>query len=385
MKRLTWIWLSGFLFTVNCFGYQVIRVTNPIDTVRDRQTVSVDMNRISGFGTVKPAIYNNVLKKYIACQVIDMDGDGTNDELVFQADFKALQTIDFDIIEPNAANEIQVYNGAAAYFVGQRKDDFAWENEKIAFRMYGQALQQETYPCSGIDVWVKKVERPVVPLLYKKGAAYYHTDNPLGIDFFDVGKTLGCGGLGVWYEGKLLQSENYTDYKIIANGPIRVVFELKYKPWDIGNGRKVGEIKRITLDKGSNFNRIESIFDDDVADVEFAVGIGKCQREGTEIYGIMNEYLGYWPNRHKQFGRVACGVVLSSESMTNKKAQDEDNYMLLAMAKNNKVVYYAGAVWDAAAGFDSEKKWMEFIRKTYKIVNNPLKVEIKESFVKKKY
>jgi pectinesterase len=45
--------------------------------------------------------------------------------------------------------------------------------------------------------------------LYAKGHDYFHSDNSLGIDFYNIGPTLGCGGLGVWFDGKLYRSENY--------------------------------------------------------------------------------------------------------------------------------------------------------------------------------
>ncbi len=299
MKKITRIVaLIGFLFITNCFGVK-IEVTNPLDESRF-ETISVDAAKLKSFRYATPAVYCEDLKKFIACQMIDNDGNGTNDELVFQAEFKARQVLKFDVVEANVVNEVEVLDGAIANYIPQRKDDFAWENNKIAFRMYGQELQRTELVSSGIDVWVKKAERPVMLELYKKDI--YHRNNPLGIDFFKVGQTLGCGGLGVWQNGRLLMSENYSDWKIIANGPIRVIFELTYKPWDIGDGRKIGEVKRIALDRGWNFNRIESKFDSDVIDSTFAVGIVKCERGGIATYGVENEYLSYWQEPDRKFG-----------------------------------------------------------------------------------
>ncbi|OHB48843.1 MAG: hypothetical protein A2Y10_06215 [Planctomycetes bacterium GWF2_41_51] len=378
MKKFVILWI-GILFSAQFAGAKTINieVTNPLDESRF-ETVSVDLAKIGKFKYAKPAVYCENFKRFIACQVIDNDSNGTNDELVFQAEFKARQVLLFDIVEANVVNEVEVLNGAIANYIQQRKDDFAWENDKIAFRMYGQELQRTELTSSGIDVWVKKVGRPVMLDLYKKGHGFYHADNPMGIDFFNVGPTLGCGGLGVWHNGKLLLSENYNEWKIIANGPIRVIFELTYKPWDIGDGRKVGEVKRISLDKGWNFNRIESKFNRDVNDTTFAVGIVKCERDGKEIYGPENQYLGYWQKEDKKFGIIGCGVVLTKDSITYKSAEDEKNYMLLAKAKKNSVVYYAGAGWNKNPGFETEDKWILLIRKIKRQINNPLKVEIKK-------
>lgn len=374
MKKLTGIvTLISFLFITNCFAVKV-EVANPADENRSCETISLELKTLSGFENVKPAVYSENLKKFIPYQLIDNDGDGANDELIFQADFDAKQTQGFEIVEANENNQVQLEYGATAQFVPHRKDDFAWENDKIAFRMYGQELQRTEMISSGIDVWVKKVDYPVMKKLYDMGK--YHADNPMGIDFYNVGPTLGCGGLGVWHEDKLLLSENFCEWKIIANGPIRTVFELTYKPWEMGGGKKIGEVKRFSLDKGSNFNRIESKFDWDVKDIAFAAGIVKCERGGKATYAKENNFLGYWQNPHQKFGVIGCAVILPKEAAGNKAVENEKNYMLLAKAKNNSVVYYAGAGWDKTAGFETEEKWNAFIEKTAKLIENPLKIEV---------
>jgi hypothetical protein len=385
MKKL-WMILVSIFFMINVAavnGRLYILVTNPLDEGRDAETISINVADLGAAEVRKPAIYCDNLSKFIACQLIDNDADNNADELVFQADIKAKQTMSFEVVEANVANQVEVPNGSVANYIPQRKDDFAWENDKIAFRMYGQELQKTELTSSGIDVWVKKVERPVMLLLYSKGHDYYHSENPYAIDFFNVGHTLGCGGLGAWSDGKLLMSENYTEWKIIANGPIRTIFELTYKPWDMGNGKRAGEVKRITLDKGWNFSRIESKFDSDVTDVKFAVGIAKCERGGVATYGTVNQYLGYWQKPDKDFGIIGCGVVLSPNAVINKPAEDQENYMLLAEANDNFVVYYAGACWNKTEEFKTEKKWVEEIRKTTRRITNPLKIEFKQRFGKR--
>ena len=54
---------------------------------------------------------------------------------------------------------------AYARLVPERKDDLAWENDKVAFRVYGPALRSGPED-SGIDVWCKRVARPVIDKWY---------------------------------------------------------------------------------------------------------------------------------------------------------------------------------------------------------------------------
>jgi hypothetical protein len=85
----------------------------------------------------------------------------------------------------------------------------------------------------------------------------YHRDNGEGADLYSAGRSRGCGGNGIWDAGKLYTSANFIDSRVLANGPLRVTFELVYPAFDAA-GSRVTEIKRITLDAGQNLNRFES-------------------------------------------------------------------------------------------------------------------------------
>ena len=45
--------------------------------------------------------------------------------------------------------------------------------------------------------------------------------------------------------------------RVLANGPIRVMFELTYEPFDV-NGVMVSEVKRIRLDAGQNLDHFRA-------------------------------------------------------------------------------------------------------------------------------
>ena len=60
-------------------------------------------------------------------------------------------------------------------------------------------------------------------------------------------------------DGALAVSKNFRSSRVLASGPLRVVFELTYPEWE-KPGLKVTEVKRVTLDAGSHFNRFESFY-----------------------------------------------------------------------------------------------------------------------------
>ena len=48
-----------------------------------------------------------------------------------------------------------------ARYVPERMDDFAFENDKVAFRVYGPALT-DSAENNGTDCWLKRVDYPIV-------------------------------------------------------------------------------------------------------------------------------------------------------------------------------------------------------------------------------
>ena len=75
-------------------------------------------------------------------------------------------------------------------FVRERHDDFAWENDRVAFRIYGEALEtfeKEPLTSSAVDAWSKRTRRLVLNDWYLVDD--YHRDHGEGGDFYPAGRT----------------------------------------------------------------------------------------------------------------------------------------------------------------------------------------------------
>jgi unsaturated rhamnogalacturonyl hydrolase len=175
-------------------------------------------------------------------------------------------------------------------FVPERSDDFAWENDLTAFRTYGPALRSGAEN-SGIDVWVKRVPYPVMDkwyvedrtiLPYGKVTKSYHMDHGEGNDCYKVGEARGCGGISLWIDGALHNSDTFVDQKIISSTPDKAVFELHYES-RMPDGRMAREVKCITIDMGKRLFQSESRFTIDDKPGKFEVAIGLLpQQVGTK-------------------------------------------------------------------------------------------------------
>jgi len=314
----------------------------------------------------------------VASQLVDGDGDGTPDALIFQASF--------------APNEVRgfVVEGAAAAAVKPRtfvrhdppRDDIAWESDRIAFRMYGQGLKKtpSAMSSSGVDVWVKSVHDLVVEKWYSKGHDSYHVDTGEGADFFDVGETLGAGGTAVWRDGKMYRPDNFTAYRIIANGPIRTIFELQYPPLDAG-GLEVTETKRITIDAGQNLFRQESIFRATGArEVPYVIGVVKRKgMVGIESRANAWAWLTGWgpvAPKNGGHGELGTAVLLPRDRVTDWKESDDHYFAVSRATSGQPVVHFIGAGWTSSGDFRDARDWWNYLDRFAQRLESPVRVTV---------
>ncbi|RNF28960.1 hypothetical protein NM04_20435 [Massilia aurea] len=303
----------------------------------------------------------------VAPQAKDPNNEGVAyGELLFQHSFGAG--------EKSASFTVERIDGVAPPFpikafarqVPERLDDFAWENDKVAHRTYGPALAapapagvvKEVLVTSGLDIWFKRVDYPIVDRWYNKGHDHYHKDQGEGMDMYNVGKSRGAGGTGIWDGKTLYTGVNYASYKILANGPIRAVFELHYAPWDAG-GRQVSEVKRFTVDAGHWLDRIDSTFTtSDAAPLTVAVGLNKTPGDKGQdpkiAVGRDGKVLLQWVEQKSNDAFGTAVVLPGAEGF----AQDSLNELVFAKATPGQPLhYYAGAAWSRAGEITSRAQW----------------------------
>ena len=193
----------------------------------------------------------------------------TGVEIPYQLEYKGGKTVSNILLlvalAPGSKNYLQVTETPPSAietksygrYIPERYDDYAWENDRIAFRVYGTALEKTNENAYGIDVWSKRTSAMVIDKWYKSGD--YHVDHGEGLDFYHVGFTLGAGNSAPIFNDSIYYSKNYRRYQVLDNGPLRTSFRLEFDPWN-ANGISVSNSKIISLDAGSQLNRIEVIY-----------------------------------------------------------------------------------------------------------------------------
>ncbi|GAB3458006.1 hypothetical protein GCM10027321_13320 [Massilia terrae] len=296
------------------------------------------------------------------------------DSLLFQANFVANQQRRFLLfpasrLPPLATPDVKVH----ARYVPERYDDFAWESDRIAHRLYGPAILKvpSEHVGSGIDVWVKRVRTPIVDLFYKRGE--YHTDHGEGLDNYDVGTARGCGGEEIFVGGKPYPAPVYSSWKLLASGPLRAAFELRYDGWNAG-GQKVSETKRFSIDAGSNFTRVESVYTYATgAPLQVGVGISQRQGDGRLVRNEAAGWMSYWQPEKAPNGHTACAIIVPDQRLT--AGIDREDALLMAQARPGQpFVHYLGAGWSKSGDFPDAQAWEATVANVAARVAAPLKV-----------
>jgi unsaturated rhamnogalacturonyl hydrolase len=366
-----------------------VRVTNSLDTPRGGETVELTAAALEG--RVAPQdlprlrVTDLGTGRELLSQAVDEDGDDRLDLLVFQIDLAPGETRELALAlgerRKPRREDFRVYGR----FVRERQDDFAWENDRVAFRVYGPALEtfaKEPLTSSAVDAWSKRTSRLVLNDWYLTDD--YHQDHGEGGDFYPAGTTRGCGGSGLVGATGLAVSRNFRASRVLASGPIRLVFELDYPVWD--TLPNVREKKRVTLDAGSHFNRFESLYtgvdaagasEGDAATITWAAGVRKAQDVQTAI-DRERGFVRTWElqDRYGDNGWLGCAVVMDPAQVVEAREAD-GNLLLLARTKaGSPARWYAGSGWDRGGEFRDAEAWDRHVRDFVRRLASPLRVEV---------
>ncbi len=386
------------------------------------EVVSIRLNAYKCLSKIKyfgGLLVKNATGKLLVTQLIDTNLDGTPDELLFQASIPAMSKVVYTLFIDKESNQKSPVSVTTTYarFIPERIDDFAWENDRVAFRTYGPKAQRLTEAgrtdgtlSSGIDLWLKKVNYSIIDSWYAKNVAmpgYYHIEHGEGYDPYHVGGSRGTGGTGIWEKDSLHISKNYTKYRVIATGPLRTIFELDYASW---SKYGVTENKRISLDLGSNFSKFENKISATSKIPNYTLGITLHKEKGVVAINAKKGIFRHWEPIDDSF--VGEGIIIDPNlvktAMNNhSKAADQSQILVVTEPKNSTskynitylthnsnhavqteikeviepnsyiLTYYVGFAWTGSGQVQSVQDWDAMLEKQAQIIQNTLLVIIK--------
>jgi hypothetical protein len=387
MKTIAHLLVVASLSTLPMLGTAAtltVTAVNKLPLARASQTIELTAKQLESLGAreLNTIHVQDSAGKELLAQAVDTDGDAYRkaDLVIFQADFAANETKTFTVTTGGKQVFKKEQFKAFGRFNRERFDDFVWENDRIAHRTYGKALETwdgEPLSSSTIDIWSKRTPRMVVNDWYLSDD--YHTDYGDGADFYSAGPSRGCGGNGLWAADRLWTSRNFVNSRVLANGPIRVMFELEYAPFEV-NGISVSEVKRITLDAGSQLDRFHSTYKQftrpgQAQKLTTGIGLKKAGGEKVEL-NAERGWLVKWEKVEKNAGEQGLAIIVAPKSF-EKHTEDKLNQLILAKVSENVATYWAGFCWDKAGHVTSAAAWQKYVDEFAQGTQSPIEVSVK--------
>lgn len=384
-----------------------VEVENPTDLVRVNEIIELD--------------YASIAKRLQLSDgeaVVVLDNKGM--QKPYQITFDQKLIFLADDLEPHSRRAYLLQVGipdtfdvcATGAHYPERVDDIAWENGCIAFRAYGPALQASGERAFGYDAWVKCVDYPVVAERYAAelnpetvaevarlktfdpdsatalyNSVSYHVDHGNGLDYYKVGPTLGAGTTALLdTAGNIVYPYCYEDFEILDNGPLRFTVSLRYRPF-LFAGDTVVETRVITLDEGSQLNRIDVVYHNLTKPADMVSGIVLHDVDGPMQYDAASGYAAYAEPVDSVNGQTYLGMTYGTSVQhvapryfdeTERVERGAEGHLLIerVYVPGETVTYYTGAGW-SKWGFDTRDDWFVYMRHFTATLTNPLKVSIK--------
>ena len=315
--------------------------------------------------------------------------EGSNKKMIsYQLEYQGTQTIQNLLvalsISANSSIQIQLSKGkhpvfetkTYCRFIPERKDDFAWENDKIAHRMYGKALEatpkENAY---GTDVWSKRTPKMIINEWYSTDK--YHEDNGTGLDYYHVGYFLGAGDIAPILKDSIWFPKNYTRWKVLDNGPLRSSFILYYDAWNVA-GTATTVSKQISIDAGSQLSKVIATYDYiGTQALPLAIGISRRAEAGAMLLNEKKGILGYWEPTHGKDGKdgtigVGCIIPQNENKMSLQKG-----HLLATVSTNTHTpfIYYKGAAWNKMGDINSAQEWFHYLENFESALQNPIVIQ----------
>ena len=397
-----------FCFACNDSRMVTVTVTNPLAMERSNEMVEVSMETVTdrlGLADTAQIVVLNADGQQVPYQ-ITYDG-----KVIFPAAIAAGGTATYTI-QTGTPEAFDVKACGRCY--PERMDDMAWENDLVAFRAYGPALQAKGERGFGYDLFTKyNTTEPILEAMYAKelnketrakiaelkktdpkAAAElsrersYHIDHGYGMDCYAVGPTLGAGVAALMVNDSIIYPWCYKNQEILDNGPLRFTVKLEFTPLTVKGDSTVVETRLITLDAGSHLNRTAVSYSNLKETLPIVAGIVLHEPDGAVVADAANGYITYvdpttGPDNGKIFMGAAVPTVVKDAktvlfSEQEKKERNNADGHVLAVSDyepGSEYVYYWGFAWDKA-DIKTADAWNRYMADFAQKVRNPLTIKV---------
>ena len=371
---------SAVAILVSCsVDSQSVIVTNDTELSRENETIELcfkSLQKADKSLTAENVVVYDMTGEQIPSQVYT-ESDGTV-KLLFQVTVDAGSAGKY-VVKAGERAEYPVL--AYSRHVPERLDDYAYENNKVAGRIYGPALE---FPRTfGSDIWLKCTDRLVINDWFKK--MDYHHNYGEGMDCYKVGGTLGGGALVPYSAGEnFVIGDNWATVKHICDGPVRTKAEFTYNAFDV-NGKQYSASRVIELDANSHFVKSVTAFHPVGHEADsLDLVLGAIQHEVINRYDGIN-WIAFTEvasdtKQPEIDGNISVALIYDEAELADNSLKAIGDIaghaaIITREATNKPVTVWTGSGW-SLAGIDAPDLWTVMVGDFAYDQANPLKVEV---------
>jgi len=353
--------------------------------------------------------------KTIPAQFDDVDGDGKWDEAVLVLSFAPKESVKLQL---QASKNLPEYQQPVFAHVRQKhknadqsfgplvlKDtmpfnnpptDFskvalppyltegpAWENDKVAFRLYFDSRN-----CK--DIYGKRIGGMVMDTVGANPKSSYHNFSNWGMDILRVGKSLGAGALAIRTKtssntdtlirvgGNMIKSETFH---VVSDGPLRAMFDMTYAC--VINNKPFTIIERTSIWKGQYFYQSDLTISGLSATDELVTGMADFYENNAESLKANNQNIYYsYGAQSENKDKLALAVSVPNNnhtSMTNAntlQSEIKDTWLVSQPVNNGKLSFRFYALWEKTnTAFSSKEGVRDYFNKEVEMMGSPLEIK----------
>ncbi|WP_378181261.1 DUF4861 domain-containing protein [Aquimarina sp. SS2-1] len=414
MKNLLILISTIFLIISSCkkseretIAPKYISFKNTLDIKRTDESIVLSRNKILSRLDSIPENSVPVLKdstgKIMPFQFDDIDKDGNWDELSLVLDLKPNQNLQLEITTI-ATESIPTFTARTniRFGLGSNKKNVkevlelkrtgdprtndsifyqmegpAWENDKVGFRFYFD-------PRNGIDIFGKTTSELVLDKV-GLGEGNYHELDDWGMDILKVGNSLGAGALAIKNGDSLVRvtGKDQAAFKIIAEGPVRSIFEMVYKDSKVGE-YNIDIVHRVTIWKGQWGYQSDVFFKGITDQLKLVSGIVNLKPNESHSKTLKNFYfLDSYGSQSENNDALGMAIIIPKKDFIAEAEAPKENaaiiqtyYTVMNASDTQPTTFYFLAGWEQSdQQFKTYEGFENIITKKIERLSNPILIE----------
>lgn len=379
-----------------------ITLKNPTDFARQDEIISLPLNDVLTVIKSTP----DDLRLKVPFQIIDIDNDGTNDQLNFLMNFEPHETKNIKLSElvteetitfpkrtqaeishkENGEWKGREYMGGTFKNVTHLKvppehtdhswyiryEGPGWESDKVGYRFY---LDWR----NATDIFGKSTTEMVLQNIGQDGFDSYHEASDWGMDVLKVGQSLGIGSIGIWQEGKAkrVAKTDSLETQILANGEIFSKVRTTYYGWEIDDN-KIDLISDLSIAAGSRMTHqnleikgtIENICTGIVKHAE--ADMFDFSQPGKTGWG----YIATYGKQSLNNDKLGMAILFKNDDLI-EITEDDHSHVVVLMPKHKTLDYYFLAAWELEKdGIKNKDEFINYLNKSIEQLNKPIETTL---------